>query len=354
MNTTHENRTPTIKDGSKSQIEGKDFWNNPYQSATEAKQQSDLYFETFHGVSQDGPGYDYLHRSMILPYLPFFSNCREFDSQIPLWALVESATQCQLPGTTEEFPEDWWRRGIPPLPHQDDVKAIGPSDFVAFYPVADWCERNLHCSFEEDLPKPDVTPRWFEADSGTALFSIIRDPIDYYQYTGRDSSVAGRNDEGGQKYINSINTLQTFIPAKVDRSPSLNVEGGCTTACYPRKVTIDISYYQVDVYSKRIVEVKVLYDKFDKDSSNDRYGLQTKFHPLDYQELVIKFAFTRELFLMLFIQIGACTLLAAFIYWGVVRLTTNLERPPGFRITGFLWLTFPQALGGVLLGLVPM
>ena len=104
---------------------------------------------------------------------------------------------------------------------------------MEFYPVADWCERNLHCNFEEDLPRPDVTPRWFKAESGTALFSIIRDPIDYYQYTGRESSTVGRNDGGGQKFINSINTLQTFIPAKVDRSPSLKVEGGCTTACFP-------------------------------------------------------------------------------------------------------------------------
>ena len=354
MNTTHENQTPTIKDGNESRTEGNDFWENPYQNDLYAKQQSDLYFETFHGVSQDGNNFEYEHDALILPYMPFFSNCREFDSHIPLWALVESATQCQLPGVTEEFPEEWWRRGIPPLPHQDDVKAIGPSDFMTFYPIADWCERKLHCHFEEDLPKPDVTPRWFEAGSGTALFSIIRDPIDYHQYTGRNSSRVGSNDGGGQRFINSIHTLQTFIPARVDRTPSLFVEGGCTTACFPRKVTIDIAYYQVDVYSKRIVEVKVLYDKFDKDSLNDRYELQTKFYALDYQELVIKFAFSRGLFLLLFVQIGAATVVAAFVYWIVVRLTTQLSQPPCFRITGFLWVTFPPALEGFLLGLVLM
>ena len=357
MNTTFENEAPTIKDGDKSFTKGTDYWDNPYASASKAKQQSDLYFETFHGVTRDGSSgsYKYDHGALILPYLPYFSNCREFDSHVPLWAVVESATQCKLPDATIEFPDEWWRREIPPLPHQDDVKAIGPSDFMEFYPIADWCERRLHCSFEEDLLKLDVKPRWFEAEQGTSLFSIIRDPIDYFQYTGRDSSTSGADDGGGQRFIDSIDTLQTFVPAKVDRSPALNVHGGCAAgSCFPRKVTVDISYQQVDVHSKRIVQVKVLFDKFDKDASNDSYELQVKFYALNYQELVIKFAFSHELFLLLFTQIGVGTVVAAFIYWVVVRLTTNLESPPKLRLSGFLWLTFPPALGGFLLGLVPI
>ncbi|EED88737.1 predicted protein [Thalassiosira pseudonana CCMP1335] len=334
----------------------KDFWSNPHPSALEAKKQNDLHFETFHGVSLDlsGQSYKYEHDSLLLPYLPYFSNCREFDSYIPLWSLVESPDRCGLPGVTRDHPTYWWRRQIPSLPHPDDVKAIGPFDFMSFYPVSDWCERKLYCNFEENLSEPDVTPRWFEADSGATLFSIIRDPIDYYDYTGRRASMVGSHDGGGQRFINSIDTLQTFIPAKVDRSPALNVEGGCTTACFPRRVTLDISYQQVDVHSKRIVQVKVLYDRFDKDASNDGYELQIKFYALDFQELVIKFAFSRELFLLLFAQIGVGTVLVALVYWIVVRLSTRLESPPKLRITGFLWLTFPPALGGFLLGLVPI
>ena len=33
---------------------------------------------------------------MILPYFPYFSNCREFDSYIPIWAITESE-MCTLP-----------------------------------------------------------------------------------------------------------------------------------------------------------------------------------------------------------------------------------------------------------------
>ena len=357
MNTTFENQAPTIKDGYELSSKGRDLWESPYVSIEKAKQETDKYRESFHGLTRDGPSglYKYEHDALILPYLPYFSNCREFDSHVPLWAVVESTSECKLPDETIEFPDEWWRREIPSLPHVDDVLAIGPSDFMKFYPVADWCERKIYCNYEEDLPKPDVTPRWFEAETGTALFSIIRDPINYYQYTGRHSSTIGADDGGGQRFIDSIDTLQTFVPAKVDRSPALTVAGGCDVgACFPRKVTIDISYHQVDVHSKRIVQVNVLYDKFDKDASNDRYELHVKFYALNYQELVIKFAFSHELFLLLFTQIGVGTVVAAFIYWIVVRMTTNLESPPKLRLSGFLWLTFPPALGGFLLGLIPI
>jgi len=357
MNTTVENSAPTIKDGSETTIRrNKDFWSNPYPSASIAKEKTDLFFETWHGLTLDdsGTSYKYDHDSVILPYLPYFSNCREFDSYIPLWAVVESTSQCKLPGVTATHPQDWWRRQIPSLPHQDDVKSVGPQNVMEFYPIADWCERKLHCQYEENLPEPDVLPRWFEADTGVTLFSIIREPIDYFQYTGRDAGTISTSDGGGQRFIKSVNEGQRFIPVKIDRSPAFNVEGGCTTACFPRTVTLDISYMQVDVHTKRIVQVKLLYDRFDKDSNDDRYELQVKFYALNYQELVIKFAFDRGLFLLLFAQMGLGTVAAAFIYWVVIRITTRLEEPPSMRILGFLWRIFPPAFVGVLLGLGPI
>lgn len=33
---------------------------------------------------------------MQLPYLPYFSNCRQFDSHIPIYALLEGS-ECALP-----------------------------------------------------------------------------------------------------------------------------------------------------------------------------------------------------------------------------------------------------------------
>jgi hypothetical protein len=44
--------------------------------------------------------YAYDFQNLLLPYLPYFSNCREYDSYIPFYALTES-DQCQLPTIDE-------------------------------------------------------------------------------------------------------------------------------------------------------------------------------------------------------------------------------------------------------------
>jgi hypothetical protein len=108
------------------------------------------------------------------------------------------------------------------------------------------------------------------------------------------------------------------------------------------------------VHSKQIVQVQILYDNFDKDASNDRYKLQIKFYPLNYKELLVKFAFGHGLFLPLFTQIGVGTVVAAFVYWIIVSLTTNFECPPQLRVISFMWLTLPPALGEIFLALMPI
>lgn len=81
------------------------------------------------------------------------------------------------------YPTTWWRRAYPPLPHVDDVTAVYPQD-VGASSVADWCERIVQCSYEEELATPDVTPRWMELDTGGVPFSILRDPVSFNQYSG--------------------------------------------------------------------------------------------------------------------------------------------------------------------------
>ena len=177
------------------------FWRNPFQSVKIAKEMTDLFFETWHGIKLDRFGkYSYSMNNILLPYLPYLSNCQEFDSFIPIWALFES-DQCRLPKVGKKYGEDWWRRSYPPLPHHDDVQAVGPFDFASFYPIADICERKLICSFEEDLSEPDVNPRWFETRAGTTLFDILRNPVNYQQYTGRMKSTPGEEDGGGENFI---------------------------------------------------------------------------------------------------------------------------------------------------------
>ncbi len=187
------------------------FWRNPFQSVNTAKEMTDLFFETWHGIKLDRFGkYSYSMNNILLPYLPYLSNCQEFDSFIPIWALFES-DQCMLPKIGEKYGDEWWRRNYPPLPHHDDVQAVGPFDFTFFHPIADICERKLLCSFEEDLSEPDVNPRWFETRTGTTLFDILRNPVNYQQYTGRIKSTPGEEDGGGENFIGMAICFVIFI-----------------------------------------------------------------------------------------------------------------------------------------------
>ena len=408
MNTTHESTTtPTIRDEKSDVAVTNYFWDHPYHTNALAKEATDAYLETFHGLvlredvagttssSGDTGGvisYDYEMTELVLPYLPFFSNCRDFDSHIPIWALFESHTQCSLPdamyhshshgldhhqeqshshdnlyggdqrnnifdveydGMFDVDSAHWWRRQYPALPHRDDIRAVGPYDLGVFYPIADWCERKLYCQYEEELAQTDVLPRWFEADTGTALFSILRDPINYHQYTGRTAAYPSAGDGGGQQYVLSIQSPDTFIPVNVDRTAALELDEDCAKLCFPRTMTLDVAYYQMDQTTKRIVEINLIYDDFDRDPTTTEYEINARLRPLDYRELIVKFAYSRGIFCLLFVQIGLFTVAMAAAYWIVVRVTTRLQSPPKLRFLRLWTLILPPAVGGFLMGLLP-
>lgn len=351
MNTTHENKTPTIKDDPRTLNPTNAFWDNPFKTTIDAKEKTDAFLETFHGITVDSAGdYDYDMKSIMLPYLPFISNCREFDSYVPLSHAIASQ-DCKLPSLKESYPDDWWRREFSALPHQDYIKPVGPFDFNLFYPVADWCERKIYCEYEENLDQQDVTPRWFEATTGTTIFSVIRDPVDYHQYTGREGARTSVDDGGGEKYMKSIDLFDTFIPVKLKR---IGDNANCGYLCMPRKMTLDISYHQVNKTSKRLVEIVLVLENFDRNSTDSKYELDLKFYPLNYQQLIVKFDYSKNIFLLLFSLIGMFTVAVSFFYWIVVRLTTRIEHPPKLRFGSTLWLIFPQAVSGFFLGLLPI
>lgn len=352
MNATHGS-IPVVK-GSHNHFVSDRFWENPFDSPSDAKVESDAFLETFHGVFRKTTGeYDYNLDQVILSYLPFFSNCFEYDSYIPFWLLVEDS-KCALPEVSPNYGNDWWRREYPPLPKQEVVRPIGPLDLTTFNPVADWCERMIHCTYEENLKQPDRLPRWFEAETGVNLFSFIRDPIDYHQYSGRQSGHPEPDDGGGTQYLKTISSPDTFIPVVINRDAASYVEGGCEDLCFPRRMRLEVLYHQLSSSRKRIVESSLTMEDFDKNGTRDDYVLHVSFRPLDYKELVDKFVFGLEIFLLLFCTIGAFTVLVASLFWLVVNYSTRLESPPKLNFYRMATLIIPNACYGFFLGLVPI
>ncbi|KAL4160128.1 hypothetical protein PRNP1_000699 [Phytophthora ramorum] len=342
---------PLVVDPYKEVITDTSYWLMPYGSAALTHEKVEKYRETFQEMyldTTDPSGSQYLFRfeKMLLPYLPFLSNCMEYDSYTPLFDLFESDS-CQLPATTSEtgsYGRTWWRRAFPPLPNQDDIRYVGPLD-VAQEPTADICMMDIQCNYEEDLPTADVTPRWFEQSAGTVLYFILREPATLADYL-----------RGGKYYDDILDEygLDYFIPVTVDNTAAQSLEGDCSTLCFPRSVTLDVAYYQLDKHVKRIIKVTLVYDNYDRDSSNTQYTFSVNLHPLGYFQLIIQFAFEKQVFVGLFFVLGGMMTAGALIFWIVVRITSFLQSPPRFRFWTVFALIAPPPSVGVAMASLPI
>jgi len=357
--------TPTILQDFEDLRSDSGWWDNPFNTYTEAKENTDMFFETFHGSFLDGDTFTWDFTELVLPYLPFFSNCREFDSYIPFWALLESP-KCELPDMDGDSPSEGEsylqylgesRWNLPALPHVDDIVVVGPFDFFTFTPVADYCTMTVYCDYEEKLEQRDTVPRWMEVQSGNDLFTIIRRPISYFEYVGRKTTRTGLMDDGGKtimRIIGERESSDTFIGVSVDRDEGNSVPGGCAELCFPREMSLAIDYYQRSAIEKQIVAIELSYGAFDFNQKRTDYSLSLEFRPLNYMELIIKFAYDSDIFIYLFLAIGVATVTLTFFYWVVVRLTTQLESPPRLRFYGMVGLVCPNAFGGFGLAMTPI
>ena len=122
----------------------------------------------------------------------------------------------------------------------------------------------------------------------------------------------------------------------------------------PRLLTFSISYYQLDVYQKKIITAGITADLFDSDTTNTAYQLDIDFHALDWLELILQFAFEIYIFMILFVALGGLTIAITAASWFTVRSTTTLQNPPELRISAMLALIVPPAFAGTFLGVAPI
>ncbi|RLN26902.1 hypothetical protein BBO99_00000029 [Phytophthora kernoviae] len=342
---------PLVTDPYQDVVTDTTYWLMPYGSASLTHEMVVKYRETFQEMyldPTDATSSQYLFKfdKMLISYVPFLSNCMEYDSYMPLFDLFESDS-CQLPAMTSEtgsYGRTWWRREFPPLPNQDDIRYVGPLD-VWKEPTADICMMDIQCHYEEDLPTADVTPRWFEQSSDTVLYYLLREPATVADYL-----------RGGQYYdeIFAASGSDYFIPVTVDNSAAQNIEGDCSTMCFPRSVTLNVAYYQLDRHVKRIIMATLVFDNYDRDASNTAYIFSVNLQPLNYFGLIIQFAFEKQVFVGLFFVLGSLKAAGALIFWIVVRITAFLQSPPRFRFWPVFALVAPPISVGVAMASVPI
>jgi hypothetical protein len=340
---------PLVYDPLASLQPGVQFWYAPASTPDQSKEQLDAYFETFHDTTYDPVlGYSFNFDTMILPYFPYFSNCYTFDSYIPIWWATEGK-ECALP---DFYPSSWVRYNRPALPDQDDINYAGPFDFFQD-PVSEWCERTITCNYEEYLPAPDSTPRWFELSSGSTLFSLIRYPADYYKYTGRQDIGLSPADAGGGAWAKELAILSgdNFIAVSISASAASALPG-CSSLCFARSYTLKINYYQEDLYRKRIIIASLIGAAYDFDTDRTDYKLHLSYSALGFMDLIMNFAYDLTIFLIIFVFAGIITIFLAWMGWIMNKQFTTLQNPPSLRISTMLPLIVPSAASGTYMAVI--
>jgi len=102
--------------------------------------------------------------AVIMPWIPFFTNCEGYDEHMILYDVFERGGRCNLPA-------------------YEDIRIVNPVPSDGLDPIADHCAPNpefpeLLCRFDEPLEAPvPGSSRWYELKEERDLFFITREPI---------------------------------------------------------------------------------------------------------------------------------------------------------------------------------
>ncbi|OWZ22617.1 hypothetical protein PHMEG_0002652 [Phytophthora megakarya] len=334
---------------------------------------------------------------LALPYLPYFSSCRGFDSNIFLFKMLETHPDCTFVSydQTVEVDQYPWRNKRTPNADRCIIEytvevAVSQSLISSISSAAtsltsssatssttttyETYERgvSLSCIYEENLEGGAEKLRWYEAPTDTILFYITRDPTTADAFVAEgDASIGtgwGRSDTI-QNYLGT----DALIPVKVGRDAGLQL-------VVPQEVYLNLSYYQITPGRKRLVQAEVNFGKLcavtrSVDSlatlakkgiypcaiskatnllASNEYTLQVTWEPLDWFELMNLFQFTVDVYLGFFTLVAVASMLLGFIIWIINRLFTKMKRPPKFRMKLLLKNVATPPPIGIVLAFVPI
>jgi hypothetical protein len=262
-----------------------------------------------------------------LPYLPYFSQCRGYGSQIPIFELMENRFGCELVDPSATIPIYKWN----------------PMQMEA---VADSCNFTFTCGYEEKLDTVDVRARWFELDADETLFTLTADAFRY------DDIEAGPDD------FESFLGTTSAVPVNIDLPGS--------PGQFPRSVSMSVGFFQYSQYDKRLIEASISYEDFEPinktrlidengnplaafaDGTLD-YSFTMETSAMGFAMLINAFAFEVDFFLILFFFIAFGSVGIVSLFWSVQRLCTRLAHPPKFRFWAYIRVLAPNPFKGIFL-----
>jgi len=248
---------------------------------------------------------------MGIPFLPFFSNCKGYGKYIPLWALVEQNQKCELV-------------------EKENTKFATNLSF-GMDVISDKCDILLECIYDEEI---DLTiPFWYNAKTGTYLFSLTEDSINIDEIF----DVYSQNDIT-DVYVNSNNLPNNSIPGTVE---------------------LKIHYYQKSDSVKKIVAAELNYlDPIKISEIENKWTIPYKLHvvyaPLSHTKLMVSFSLTSYFYILLYIIQGFIDLILVLVFFIFHKYMSRITPIPTYKHFSYLSLMIPHLIYGFLLAMIPI
>jgi len=323
-----------------------------------------------------------------LPFFPYFSNCDGYDSHVGISRLLEEHPDCTMVDWNDTKPVNQypWENLLYPISDTCQVPIKShytheESDSSLIYDLFKGID--LSCTFEEQVELPSAGTRWFESDGGTVLFYMSHFPIPADHFESRSETYEDRNNEvqyqwGRTPELNNIRHSFKVKPVKVSE-----LHGGMKNTV-PRKVQLDLEYYQINKGEKRLVGANIYFDELcttikpihhggneeilavmlskgilpcevdiNGNLKSYEYSLEVHMYPLDWFNLLNRFEFEGQIYFGFFTLVGITSSLLAMIIWIMNRLMTKLRHPPPFHGRSFAKLISNPAWYGCFLATIP-
>ena len=276
---------------------------------------------------------------MAMPYLPFFSNCRGYDSHVMIAKLFEDHPNCSRVSMQEtEYVAQWWYNGpteISQYPASDicaysnstsekynKLWRMTPSDGFPDDPSAEGRRQfnevfdhnylagddeqgvegmkgvKLSCQYEEDIYVPAATPRWYQQPLAKNLFHFSKYPQNVEDFLVQEPDPE-KEDDVGWGWGRGPKVQEMYEQSNREKLVAVQVGGGAREGpgqqlMVPRTVVLDISFFQREPGSFQEVNyvgkdnensirtlVRANIDFYDKCAITDVPKLLTRFSKLE-------------------------------------------------------------------------
>ena len=276
---------------------------------------------------------------LAVDYLPFFSGCRGFDSHIYFYYLTEVAWT-----EIEEF-VNYGFCNLVPVNETIFIDQWAPQVFT---PVADECEVEIKCFYEERFKEAAASTRWFEVE-GDTLFHITQEAEP--QSSLFEASVLANDQtepEVNTGTYEAAVAAQESIPVMFNPAEGVEVVRGII----PTEISIDISYFQFSPLDKRMISAEGEFDGYVNAKKHDgSYLLTVTTAPLNFFNLLNFFAFEEIFYIALFHALGLVSVMIVVGLWAMARIFTTLKDPPRFRFSQYLGIVSAAPIKGIFLAM---